>query len=192
MRRLETLVNQFVDEVDAIEAQGVDRESLDQIVSRLAHLASRADVFNFERFPVPSDPGKEVTVYPLHARPDGRHPLYALAQRVVPGAPMRAAHMPHMHPTWAAAACAAGATCDRFYRRVSAREDTLEAGRELCLGPGEGMAMMPQDIHSVRAGPGADSLYLLMYGRSFDRAVIFDASTGRARVERVGAIAAEK
>jgi predicted metal-dependent enzyme (double-stranded beta helix superfamily) len=97
--------------------------------------------------------------------------------------------MPHQHPTWAAAACVLGATYDRLWLRTSSG-DVLEPLPEVQVLPGTAFTMMPHDIHSVRGHPDGPSLHLLMYGRVFDRAVVFDPDTWRAYEHLVPAIAA--
>ena len=86
-----------------------------------------------------------------------------------------------------------GASFDTLWRRRegAARDDALAPVEEHRLGPGEGFAMMPQDIHSVRADPDRPSLHLLVYGREFGEAVAFDPATGASRIHRVAAIGAK-
>lgn len=180
----------FVEEARAIEARGIDRRALGEIAARLAALGGRQDLFNFGRFPLPEDPREPVRVYTLNG--PGRLPLQALSQRYVPGAAPRAAQTPHMHPTWAAAAGVKGCTIDTLYERRAgaADEDRLEAVREVRVGPGQWITMMPQDIHSVQLDPREPCLHLLLYGETFGHAVLFDTAAQRSRLHTVHAIAA--
>jgi predicted metal-dependent enzyme (double-stranded beta helix superfamily) len=108
----------------------------------------------------------------------------------VPGAALRPAHKPHQHPTWGAAACIRGATYERLWHRAG-DGDRLEPGPERRLRPGEGaFTMLMPDIHSVRGDPDGPAMHLLLYGRVFGRAVVFEPDTWLAREYRVPAIAA--
>ncbi len=186
-------VEDCVQAIMQIEDAGLDRAALARIAGLLARLATRRDLFSFERYPLPEDPKAESRAHPMRIGPDGRLPLIVISQRVVPGTPPRPAHLPHQHPTWGAAACVHGTSFDTLWRRTqgAAHDDALEPVEELRLGPGEGFAMMPQDIHSVRADPDRPSLHLLVYGREFGEAVAFDPATGVSHIHRVAAIGAK-
>lgn len=187
-RTLDAAVRGFIAEVEAICDQGIDRAALARIGDLLAALAQRRELFNFERFPLPEDDREPVRVHTLHG--PGRLPLQALAQRHVAGLGPRPAQVPHMHPTWAAAAGVCGATVDTLYERRagSAGADALERVHEARVGPGQALTMMPQDIHSVELDRSAPCLHLLMYGETFEHAVLFDRDSGRSRLHRVHAI----
>lgn len=186
-------IEDCIQAIQQVEDAGVDRAALTRIAGLLAGLSLRQDLFSFEHYPLPEDPKAESRAYRVRVGPDGRLPLIVVSQRVVPGTPPRPAHLPHMHPTWAAAACVHGTSFDTLWhrRQGAARDDALEPVEEHRLGPGEGFAMMPQDIHSVRADPDRPSLHLLVYGREFGEAVAFDPATGASHIHRVAAIGAK-
>jgi predicted metal-dependent enzyme (double-stranded beta helix superfamily) len=187
---LESAVREFIGQVQAIEADGIDRSALARVGALLAALASRRDLFNFERFPLTEREDEPVKVYTLNG--PGTLPLQALSQRGVPGQAKRPAQIPHMHPTWAAAAGVSGATVDTLYERRAgeADEDALAPVRKVRVDAGGWIAMMPQDIHSVELDPAAPCLHLLLYGATFEHAVVFDAEARRSRLHRVHAIGA--
>jgi hypothetical protein len=187
---LRETVAAFVARVVEIEREGIDRASLARIAAALRALAAEHALFNFERFPLPSDTARPVAVYPLHCGADGRHPLQVLSQRYVPDLPDRPANQPHMHPTWAVAAGVHGATRDRLYAREPGT-DALRAVDEVRLGPGNTIAMMPQDIHSTHLEPDAPALHLLLYGRALEEVVLFDLAESSARIHKVAAIGAQ-
>ena len=182
-------VAQCISEVAAIEAAGIDRLALERVAACMARLAANTELFSFENFPLPTDPAVETAVHTIHVGADGALPLQVLSGRVIPGSPRRAAHLAHQHPTWAGAACVRGATFDTLWVRSGA-DDRLTPLPEHRVGPGTAFTMMPHDIHSVRGDPDGPSLHLLLYGRAFDRAVVFEPEHWRAYVHRVAAIAA--
>ncbi|MBL8376449.1 MAG: hypothetical protein JNM79_01110 [Burkholderiales bacterium] len=179
----------FIAEVTAVEAEGIDRSTLARIGERMAGLAGETALFNFENFPLPTDPAVETAVHTVHVGDGGRLPLQVLSARHVPGAARRAAHLPHQHPTWAAAACVHGATHDTLWLRTG-DGDRLAAQPEVRLTPGTAFTMMMHDIHSVRGDAAGPAMHLLMYGRVFERAIVFDPHTWRAYEHRVPVIAA--
>jgi predicted metal-dependent enzyme (double-stranded beta helix superfamily) len=181
-------VQACIDDIAAIEADGIDRAALKRIGARLSALASETGWLNFDSFPLPTDPAIETAVHTVHVGAGGKLPLQVLAARPAPTAPRRVAQLPHQHPTWAAAACVRGATFDTPWLR-SGDGDRLIAQEEVRLTPGRAFTMMAHDIHSVR-GDAAPSLHLLLYGRAFERAVVFDPASWRAYEHRVAAIAA--
>ena len=179
----------FVEDIAQIEARGIDRDALAQVAARMAALACETGLFSFDNFPLPTDAQTETAVRCVHLGAQGQLPLQVLSGCVIPGLPRRAAHLPHQHPTWAAAACVRGATYDTLWRRSGAG-DALTAGPEVRVGPGQAFTMMARDIHSVRGDTAGPSLHLLMYGHSFERAVVFDPDGWRAYEHQVPALTA--
>ncbi|MGH6896036.1 MAG: hypothetical protein ACREJ5_05760 [Geminicoccaceae bacterium] len=144
--------------------QGVSRAALERVKSRLLALASRHELFSFEQFPL------------LHARStmhvlaedegDGLA-LYAVAAQGASATP------PHDHTTWAVVVGIEGAETNKLWRRV---DDGATPGRaqleevdETVVAPGTGVALMPDDIHSIHRASGAPLLHLHLYGRSIER-----------------------
>ncbi len=104
---------------------------------------------------------------------DGRHALYLHVGRG------RAASPIHHHGTWAAVVGMTGVERNRFWRRV---DDGVAPAGELALGPGVGVAMTGEDLHSVALdGP---ALHLHCYGLALERLDdrdFYDAEAGAWR-----------
>lgn len=187
-RERQAAVRACIDAIAALTAEGVDRQVLDRVGERLSALAARADLFDIDRFPPAADSSVPTAVYTLHVGADGSLPLQLLSARPVPGAAIRAANKPHLHPTWAAAACIRGCTRERLWLRTG-RGDELQAQPERTLSPqGGAFTMMQQDIHSVRGDDTAPAMHLLLYGQVFRRAVLFEPDSWHAHEYAVPAI----
>lgn len=104
---------------------------------------------------------------------DDRHALYLHVGRG------RAASPIHHHGTWAVVVGVAGVEVNRFWRREG--DSAIPTG-ELALGPGGGVAMTADDLHSVELdGP---ALHLHCYGLALERLdnrQFFDAGAGEWR-----------
>lgn len=185
---LEQAVAACIEDIARIDAQGIDRASLALIGARLAQLAARTDLFTFARFPLPADASASTAVVTLHVGADGRYPLQVLSARHVRGAPRRAAHQPHQHPTWAAAACVHGATYEQLWVHAG-DDDRLRPLPQRRLAAGQAFTMMMSDIHSVQGDPSGPAMHLLMYGRTFERAALWDPDTWTVGEHLVPAIA---
>jgi len=101
-------VRRLVDEARTIEKDGVTRANLERIGGLLSSLASRAELFPQEEFPL----GAEGGIYRLSEDPDHRFALYASA-----GGPGKKVP-PHNHTTWAIIAGVHGAERNVVYERL--------------------------------------------------------------------------
>jgi hypothetical protein len=61
---------------------------------------------------------------------------------------------------------------NRLYRRVddggAPGEARLESAGETLVRPGAGVALMPEDVHSIRRESSAPMLHFHLYGRSIE------------------------
>jgi rhodanese-related sulfurtransferase/predicted metal-dependent enzyme (double-stranded beta helix superfamily) len=171
-------VTETVAAIRAIEREGgVTPEALERIKEHLIALATRAELFPPESFPVP--PGMPGKAYRLAEDGDHRFALYAAA-----GAPGRKAP-PHNHTTWAVIAGVYGEEHNVFYRRTDDRSaagsGSLERTHELTIVSGNACALMPDDFHTIHTrGPEA-GLHLHMYGISLEhlpRRIAFARDSG--------------
>src|SRR5258705_8620022 len=129
-------VRQLVDQARSIEQVGVNYVTLEKIGGLVAALASRADLFPQDEFPLGADGG----IYRLSEDPDHRFALYASAGGAGKKVP------PHNHTTWAIIAGVHGAERNGVYERLDngaqadvvklreapATEKTLRRGDDIC------------------------------------------------------------
>lgn len=159
-------VRRLVDEARQIEKGGVTYANLDKIGGLLASLASRADLFPQEEFPLGADGG----IYRLSEDPDHRFALYASAGGAGKKVP------PHNHTTWAIIAGVHGAERNVVYERLDngAREGFVQLreapAKEKTLRRGDVIAYLPDDFHHIETPVGSgDALHLHFYGLSLER-----------------------
>ncbi len=157
-----------MDRIKTIErAQGVTRASLDAIKSEMLALAAQEALFPAAEFPAPDAGVQGAKRYLLQEEPDGRFACYMLALN--PGNSSK----PHDHTTWAVVVSVKGQEVNRVYRRLDdgAVEGAaqLELVREVCVEPGTGIALMPEDIHSIHTGGNASTRHLHVYGLALEK-----------------------
>jgi predicted metal-dependent enzyme (double-stranded beta helix superfamily) len=169
--------------VRAIEAaHGVTRASLDAIMAELQGLAAQQHLFPSAEFPPPPEGEKGSKRYLLQEDEGGRFALYMLALN--PGNETK----PHDHTTWAVVVAVAGEELNKVYARTDDGSDpercTLELVREVVVKPGTGIALMPEDIHSIHTRGEAPTRHLHMYGLALERLddrKAFDPETGEVK-----------
>jgi predicted metal-dependent enzyme (double-stranded beta helix superfamily) len=153
-----------LDEVRAILGEaGVTRPALERIKARLLALAGRRDLFSSGQFPLLHE---RSTMHVLADEPDG-FALYAVAARGESATP------PHDHTTWAVVVGVEGEETNRLWRRLddgrAPGKAALEEAARTLVAPGTGVALMPDDIHSIHRASDAPLLHLHLYGRSIER-----------------------
>ncbi len=159
-------VSDTVDRIREIEhAKGVTRESLSEMRECLYALASKHDLFSREDFPPPADGDTNIR-YVLSEDDDQRFALYL--NSILPGKLTE----PHNHTTWAIVVAVEGEEQNRFYKRTDdgsvPGKATLEFDEEIVVKPGVGVAMMPDDIHSIAVVGNTPTLHFHMYGRAIE------------------------
>lgn len=174
-------VRRLIDEARIIEKAGVTRASLDKIGGLLSSLASRAELFPQEEFPL----GAEGGIYRLSEDPDHRFALYASA-----GGPGKKVP-PHNHTTWAIIAGVHGAERNVVYERLDngAQEGVVQLreapSKEKTLKRGDVIAFLPDDFHHIETPVGSgNALHLHFYGLSLEHLpgrVTVDMATNTAR-----------
>ena len=151
-----------IDDIRMIEASGpLDRSVVAAIRARLLELAAQRWLFPASDFAPPdgSDPKRGTCLYRLSQDDDDRFALYVNSCRDSTDSP------PHNHTTWAVVVGFEGAEVNRFYRRsatgeaVETHEETVEAGT--------GVAMLPDDIHSIHIRGGGLNFHC--YGLALER-----------------------
>lgn len=174
-------VRRLIDEARAIESSGVTAASLDKIGGLLSSLASRADLFPQDEFPLGADGG----IYRLSEDPDHRFALYASA-----GGPGKKVP-PHNHTTWAIIAGVHGAERNVVYERLDngAQENVVQLreapAKEKTLKRGDVIAFLPDDFHHIETPVGSgNALHLHFYGLSLEHLpnrLTVDMKTGAAK-----------
>lgn len=174
-------VRHLVDEARAIEKDGVTYASLEKIGGLLSSLASRADLFPQDEFPL----GAEGGIYRLSEDPDHRFALYASAGGAGKKVP------PHNHTTWAIIAGVHGAERNVVYERLDngAQEGVVQLreapSKEKTLKRGDVIAFLPDDFHHIETPvDSGNALHLHFYGLSLEHLpgrVTVDLKTATAK-----------
>lgn len=169
-----TVAEQRNAEIDALlsktrsmaEPSSVSRENLEEIKNDLISIADKSEYWGEDQFPAPTD-GKVHTRYLLTQDDDDSYALYLNVMHTGKKAP------PHNHTTWACIAAVEGEEYNYLY-------DTVEDGplvpgeREITLSetivvkPGQGVALLPDDIHSIAINEGESTRHLHFYGRGLE------------------------
>jgi predicted metal-dependent enzyme (double-stranded beta helix superfamily) len=157
-----------MDGIKGIEQRdGVTRASLDAIKAEMLKLAANESLFPAAEFPPPPAGEKGSRRYLLQEEPDGRFAIYMLALN--PGNESK----PHDHTTWAVVVSVEGQELNRVYRRLDDGSQEgkakLELAREVMVEPGTGIALMPEDIHSIHTTGTTPTRHLHCYGLALER-----------------------
>lgn len=155
-----------LDDVKAIIAEdGVTRPALEKVKARLLKLSERTDLFSFDRFPVRGEhEGEHSTIYQLAEDDDHSFALFAVSELAGNMSP------PHDHTTWAVIAGIEGEELNKFYDRL---DDGATPGKaqvqettQSTVTVGTGVALLPDDIHSIHCVTDQPTLNFHLYGRS--------------------------
>jgi predicted metal-dependent enzyme (double-stranded beta helix superfamily) len=177
----------FITDARAIVSEGdMDRARLDRIKTRLMEIAAQTELWQESEFPSPSPEDKQ-NRYFIADDPSGLTLYLNVMQpgKVIP---------PHNHTVFACIAAVTGAEQNTVYERVDdgsvPGKAELKLREKVDLRPGNALAMMPDDIHSVVIDGTEVIRHLHFYGQpleSLDRRISYDLEAGTCKVMDIGA-----
>ncbi len=151
-------IRETVERIAQIEQElGGTEEALGRIKAELLCLASNRQWFTANEFPPPSGGASDHSrVYRLseHEGTHGRA-LYIQSVRSPLNVP------PHNHDTWAVIVGIQGVELNRFYERT---DDGVNQTGSHEVRSGTGVALLPDDLHSIHINEDAPVLTFHMYG----------------------------
>ncbi len=174
----ETAVNTLLAKAVVIQKErAMSRSSVERIRTALLELAMQREFWNETDYPAPA--GDERQNRFLIGQGESGVSLYLNV--LCPGKRIP----PHNHTTWACIAGVEGVEENTFFDRV---DDGSVPGRAeittrevVVVGPGTGIAMLGEDIHSVEIKGSQTIRHLHFYGRpleTLDQRIFFDQEAG--------------
>jgi len=168
------------------DRDGFGRDDLDGIREKLKALAARRELWSEADYPPPAE-GELQNRYLIAGEPDEGITLYLNVVRSGKKVP------PHDHTTWACIAAVEGVEHNMFYTRTDDGsvdgKASLTLDRTVAVGPGDAIAMMPDDIHNFEVRGDQTIRHLHFYGRPLEtlsERKAFDLDKGTYEIMDVG------
>jgi len=178
-------ISAFIDAAKRHTSGTLTRQELATVLDELIAIAGHTDWWTGAEYPAPAD-GELQARYLIHEEPDSTYALYLNVMK--PGKKI----LPHNHTTWACIAAVEGTESNYLYERTDdgtqAGHATLKQTGRKEVGPGEGIALLPDDIHAVRI-EDASIRHLHMYGlalEKLDRRIAFNLDDNTCKIMSVG------
>ena len=169
-----------------IDRNGLRPETLASVLTELKALAAKTKLWSPEDFPDPEEEVQQAR-YLIHEDPDQTFALYLNVMRPGKRVP------PHNHTTWACIAAVEGCEINHVYDRLDDGSvpgyANITQTDEIRLEPGSGIALMPDDIHSVYIAGDDIIRHLHFYGRSLEtlsERLVFDQDNNSVKIMDVG------
>lgn len=175
-------VNATVEHIRAIVSNAPpDRSRLARALAGLQGLAARPEFWTEAEFPPPDEATRQARYL---IREDEDRSLALYLNVMLPGRRIP----PHNHTTWACVTGIAGEEYNQVYRRVddgaTPGHARLEPAELVVVGPGRGIALLPDDIHSVEIRGETPIRHLHMYGKALEtlsERLTFDLEAGTCK-----------
>lgn len=164
----------------------LDAKQLDRIKTALTKLSDRTELWEEGDFP---DPNLEEKQNRFQIAQDAETGLTLYLNVMRPGKRIP----PHNHTTWACIAAVKGAETNTLYDRLDDRsvpgKAELRESAVIELKPGNALALLPDDIHSVEIVGDAVIRHLHFYGRPLETLtgrISYDLEAGTCRIMDIG------
>jgi predicted metal-dependent enzyme (double-stranded beta helix superfamily) len=165
-----------------VDAGALDRATLDRIRARILQLAARAELWGEADYPGPAE-GEQQNRYLVGQESPGGISLYLNVLRAGKKIP------PHNHTTWACIAAVDGVEHNTLYDRLDhgsgPGKAEIRAREVVAIEPGNALAMLPDDVHSVEIKGDQVIRHLHFYGRpleTLDQRLTFDMENGTCKI----------
>jgi predicted metal-dependent enzyme (double-stranded beta helix superfamily) len=164
-RRQAAVASAIADVKGIIAGRPVDRPIVARVLEVLKGLAAQPELWPAADFPAPGEDTRQAR-YLITEDPDRTFALYL--NTMLPGRKIP----PHNHTTWACIAGIEGEEHNTVYERVDdgSREGHAELNKQemVVVAAGSGIAMLPDDIHSVDIVGDRPIRHLHLYGRALE------------------------